>query len=159
MKSVAILALSLASCGFALAQSPTSPAEVFAAHDVTAQMGTLADKAAKTGGGGTTLGNYGNHNIQLSVRTTSGGAEVHKQWNDIFYVTSGTATLITGGDVVSPKEAADGETRGTEIQNGKSQTLSPGDVVHIPAGTPHQLIIPKGSTYEAVVVKVREPEK
>jgi mannose-6-phosphate isomerase-like protein (cupin superfamily) len=156
MKSVSIFAFSLVSCGFALAQAPTSPAQVFSAHDLTTQMDTLAEKAAKTGGGGTTLGSFGSHNIQLSVRTTSGGAEVHKHFNDIFYVTSGTATLITGGDVVDPKESSDGEIKGTEIHNGKSQTLSPGDVVHIPAGTPHQLIIPRGSTYEAVVVKVRE---
>ncbi len=158
MKFVLVLAFSLASCGFVVGQSaPSSQAEVFAGKDVTTQMSTLAEKAAKSGSGGTTLGSYGNHNIQLSVRTSSGGGEVHKHFNDIFYVVSGSATLITGGELVDPKEASEGEMRGTQIKNGKSQTLSPGDIVHIPAGTPHQLIIPKGTTYECVVVKVKEP--
>jgi quercetin dioxygenase-like cupin family protein len=32
-----------------------------------------------------------------------------------------------------------------------------GDILHIPAGTPHQLIISKGGFFTAFVVKVREP--
>lgn len=157
MKSVLVLAFSLASCSFVAAQSaPSSPAEVFTGNDVTTQLSTLAEKAAKSGSSGTTLVKADSHNIQLSIRTKSGGAEVHKHFTDIFYVVSGSATLITGGEVENPKEAAEGETRGTQIKNGKSQTLSPGTIVHIPAGTPHQLIIPEGTTYECVVVKVKE---
>lgn len=156
MKSVLILALSLVTCGVAAAQTPATSAEVFPGKDLKTQITGLEEKAAKNGSSGTTLGNYGSHNIQISMRTTSGGAEVHKHFTDIFYVTAGTATLITGGEVANAKEATEGEIKGTEIKNGKSQTLSSGDIVHIPAGTPHQLIIPKGTTYEAVVVKVKE---
>lgn len=156
MKLALIGALSLATCGVAAAQA-AAPGQVFPAKDVAAQNTALAEKAQKTGSAGATLGNYGSHNIQLSTRTSSGGAEVHKHFVDIFYVYSGTATLITGGEVVDAKENTEtGEIKGKEIKDGKSQTLSAGDVVHIPAGTPHQLIIPQGSTYQALVVKVKE---
>lgn len=157
MKSVLVLALSLISSGFAVAQTaPVTPADVFAGQDVNKQLAAAVEKAAKSGSGGGSLGSYGSHNIQLSVRTKSGGGEIHKHFTDIFYVVSGTATLITGGEIPDAKENAPGEIRGTEVKNGKSQVLTPGTVVNIPAGTPHQLIIPEGSTYQAVVVKVKE---
>jgi len=71
-------------------------------------------------------------------------------------VTEGKATLVTGGTVVNPKGESDGETKGSGIQKRKSQTIVQGDIVHIPAGTPHQLMIAGGDTFGAIVVKVKE---
>jgi uncharacterized RmlC-like cupin family protein len=71
-------------------------------------------------------------------------------------VTSGSATLITGGTMIDPQTGADGEMKGTRIQDGTLQKITKDDIVHIPAGTPHQLIIAPGDTFSAIVVKVRE---
>jgi mannose-6-phosphate isomerase-like protein (cupin superfamily) len=90
------------------------------------------------------------------VRTASGGAEVHAHYDDVFVVTQGQATLITGGSVEDPKTGDDGETKGTGIRDGESQLISTGDVVHIPAGTPHQLKIAQGTLFSTIVMKVRE---
>ena len=81
---------------------------------------------------------------------------MHAHYDDIFVVTGGSATLITGGTVVDARTGADGETKGTRIQNGSSQRIAQNDIVHIPAGTPHQLIITPGDNFSAIVVKVRE---
>jgi quercetin dioxygenase-like cupin family protein len=35
-------------------------------------------------------------------------------------------------------------------------TLNPGDVVHIPATVPHQMLVPDGSTFIYFVIKVKE---
>src|SRR4029077_6129542 len=43
--------------------------------------------------------------------------------------------------VVNAKTDSDCGTKGSSIRNGRSQNLVHGDIVHIPAGTPHQLII------------------
>lgn len=131
-------------------------AEVFPAADLHSQFGQLVDQAKAKGSSGATLGDYGSHAIKLSVRTTSGGAEVHAHFDDVFVVTEGAATLITGGTVIDPHTGSDGETHGTAIQNGITQTISAGDVVHIPAGTPHQLLIAPGAAYSSIVVKVKE---
>jgi mannose-6-phosphate isomerase-like protein (cupin superfamily) len=139
----------------ALAQTGSS-AEVFSGKDVGAQLTALVEKARPSGSSGATLGDYKSHAIKLSVRTASGGAEIHAHYDDIFVVTDGSATLITGGTVVDPKTGADGETKGTRIQDGKSQTITKSDIVHIPAGTPHQLIIAPGGSFSTIVVKVRE---
>jgi mannose-6-phosphate isomerase-like protein (cupin superfamily) len=134
-------------------------AEIFSGKDVTSQLAALVQKAKASGSSGATLGDYRSHAIKLSVRTTSGGAEMHARYDDIFYVTEGKATLVTGGTVANPKTGSDGETTGTGIQNGKSQPIAEGDIVHIPAGTPHQLIIAPGSVYSSIVIKVREPSE
>ena len=154
MKLIPILAAALIATP-CFAQT-NSGAQVFSAKDVNAQMTTLIRKAKANGSSGAKLGDYGSHNIQLSVRAKSGGAEVHAHFDDIFYVTKGRATLITGGTVIDGKTGADGETHGKGIENGQIRTISKGDIVNIPAGTPHQLKIAPGSVYAAIVVKVKE---
>jgi len=157
MRLVSILAIAaLVIPGHAMAQSK---AEVFSGKDVTGQLETLMQAAKTSGSSGATLGDYKSHAIKLSVRTTSGGAEVHAHYDDIFVVTQGKATLITGGTVVSAKNGSDGEVAGSSIQDGTSQTIIKGDIVHIPAGTPHQLIIAPEDGYSAIVVKVKEAGK
>jgi len=154
MKLIPILAIAVMAIP-SFAQTG-SDAQVFPGRDVAAQLATLAQAAKPSGSSGATLGDYKSHAIKLSVRTASGGAEIHTHFDDIFVVTGGKATLITGGTVVSPQTGSDGETKGTAIQDGKSQTIAENDIVHIPAGTPHQLIIAPGDVFSAIVVKVRE---
>jgi mannose-6-phosphate isomerase-like protein (cupin superfamily) len=133
-----------------------SKAEVFTDQAVTSQLTALVQAAKGSGSSGATLGDYKSHAIKLSVRTASGGAEVHAHYDDIFFVTEGKANLVTGGSVVDAKTDSEGETKGSSIQNGKSETIAKGDVVHIPAGMPHQLILDPGSIYSSIVIKVRE---
>src|SRR5712672_3380818 len=50
----------------------------------------------------------------------------------------GEAEFVTGGKMVDPKVTAPGQTRGTGIEGGVSHHLTKGDVITIPAKTPHQ---------------------
>jgi mannose-6-phosphate isomerase-like protein (cupin superfamily) len=131
-------------------------AEVISAHDLQAQLAQLAAPAKATGSSGSTLASYGNLALKLSVRTTSGGGEIHKHFDDLMIVQQGSATLITGGTVIDSKTDSEGETRGSGIKGGKSQSIAVGDIVIVPAGVPHQLLIPPGTTYSAMVAKVKE---
>jgi mannose-6-phosphate isomerase-like protein (cupin superfamily) len=103
------------------------------------------------------LGNFGNHAASLSHRESDGKAEVHEKKNDIFVVQSGEATLVTGGTVIDDKPGNNGEHTGSGIKDGTETRLKVGDVVHIPAGMPHQLLIRKGATFTYFVVKVEIP--
>jgi quercetin dioxygenase-like cupin family protein len=154
MKLAFVIALT-AFCIPALAQSP-GKAEVFSSAQVHGQLAQLAEQAKAKGSSGATLGEYGTHAIKLSSRTADGGAEIHAHFDDVMLVTEGKATLITGGTVVDAHTGSDGETHGSGIRNGIVQTISAGDLVHIPAGTPHQLLIAPGTPYSALVIKVRE---
>jgi mannose-6-phosphate isomerase-like protein (cupin superfamily) len=72
-------------------------------------------------------------------------------------VEEGNATLVTEGRVVDAKTDPNGETHGARIEGGKRQALAEGDMVTVRAGTPHQILLAPGTTYGAMVVKIREP--
>ena len=75
--------------------------------------------------------------VLASRRDRDGQAEVHARDTDIMYVLEGTATLVTGGQVVNGKATAPDEQRGDSITGGNPRPLVKGDVVVIPKGVPH----------------------
>jgi glc operon protein GlcG len=75
--------------------------------------------------------------VNASRRDGPGEAEVHRDDTDIFYVQQGTAELVTGGELIAPRDISPAEIRGSGIQGGDSRTLARGDVVTIPRGVPH----------------------
>jgi len=115
-------------------------------------------KLAKHGDGSAseTLKEYPQHFAMLSFRSRSGEVEVHERFADLFVVLAGAATLVTGGTVVGARIVAPGETRGESIAGGTQQKLRPGDVAHVPAGTPHQMLLKGDETITSLVMKVQE---
>ena len=99
------------------------------------------------------LEKFGNHYAMLAHREGDGSAELHETEADIFVVETGTATLIVGGEIVNGKTTAPNEVRGTSIKGGAEHKIGPGDIVHIPAKTPHQLMVGKGK-FTYFVLKV-----
>jgi uncharacterized protein GlcG (DUF336 family) len=92
--------------------------------------------------------------VHTSRRETAGVAEVHTKDADIIYVQDGSATFVTGGTVVEPKPTDLNEIRGKEITGGDTRTIATGDVIIVPAGTPHWFKeVPAPMTY--YVVKAR----
>ena len=71
----------------------------------------------------------------------------HDLVSEVYYVMSGGGTLVLGPEITNmQRRPATAETvrlfngpgnNGTEIRNGKTYNLKPGDVVVIPAGTGH----------------------
>jgi mannose-6-phosphate isomerase-like protein (cupin superfamily) len=76
--------------------------------------------------------------IVIANRGMQRGAEMHDNTNHVFIIMDGEAEFITGGKMVNPKVTDPGQTRGTGIEGGVSHHLTKGDVVTIPAKTPHQ---------------------
>lgn len=146
-------------CGILLGCTMVSAqhqAQVFSHTSLSRQIDTLTSAARQKGSSGATLGDYGSHALKLSLRGKSGGVEVHKHFADVMVVLDGSATLITGGTVVDAKADPNGEEKGTSIKGGSTHQVEKGDILHIPAGTPHQLVLGKGQMFTAFVVKVRE---
>jgi len=90
----------------------------------------------------------------LAFRDRDGKAEMHEQFQDVFVILRGTATLVTGGMIASPTTTAPGEIRGVSVQQGVRKKLQEGDIVHIPAGVPHQLLLDSGGTFTYFVAKI-----
>lgn len=128
--------------------------------DALAEQGNALLEKARAGNGsaGITLANYNGHYTMLTARTKSGGGELHKHFADFLFVIDGEGTELTGGTMVNARELPGGEVHGTSLDGATPHTLHKGDVIHIPAGTPHQAIEAPGQTITIYVIKVQEPE-
>ena len=103
------------------------------------------------------LAAFPNHFAMIAHREADGQAELHEKQADLFVVASGEATLVYGGEVLSPKTTEPNEVRGPSIKGGEKKALAAGDVVHIPARIPHQLLVPAGKEFTYFVLKVDTP--
>ncbi len=94
------------------------------------------DKAAATfAKGGQIIGDKGL--VMLANRRGAGEVEVHEKTNHIFIITEGEATFVTGGTLVNARQTAPGQTRAANVEGGTTYHLTKGDVITVPANTPH----------------------
>ena len=148
----------IVACGIVLTFTGSAQAPGFSYWSSAQLSGieaSLAQKAGASRSASQPLADLGTHLIQLSYRDASGEAEVHERMTDVFVVKSGAATLAIGGRLLNGKVTAAGELRGPSLEGAELRELGAGDVVHIPAGTPHQLLIKDGSKYTCLVLKIR----
>lgn len=96
---------------------------------------------------------WGNHSLLLVTREGDGEAEVHETQVDVVTVISGEGTLVVGGTTVDGHQTAPGEIRGKSITGGSNHKMAPGDVFHIPAKVPHQMLVPKSLVIQVVKVE------
>jgi mannose-6-phosphate isomerase-like protein (cupin superfamily) len=75
--------------------------------------------------------------VVLAQRRGAGQAEYHDHTNHVFVMAEGEATLIVGGKMVDPKRTAPDQMRAPSVEGGTVYHLSKGDVITIPAKTPH----------------------
>lgn len=101
------------------------------------------------------LGDFPQDKFMLSRRQTDGMPEWHENQADIFFVQSGSATLVVGGTLVGAESTSPHEKRNGSIQGGARQKLSAGDVVRIPPKVPHQLLLDGSPEFTYFVVKVK----
>lgn len=151
MKKAITIPVTLAS-GIALAAGP-SGVDLWKAADLKSAGSELAAGLSGKKAAGKSLAAYSNHAAMITYREASGEAEIHDTKVDIFVVIAGTATLEVGGEVVNAKKNGP-ETLGESIRGGEKLTLGAGDIVHIPAKTPHQLLIKPGVKFTYFVLKV-----
>jgi glc operon protein GlcG len=95
-----------------------------------------------------------NYKIHASHRDAPGVVEVHTKDTDIIYMLEGSATLVTGGVIVGAKNTEPEEIRGNDVKGGEIRTITKGDVIVVPHGTPHWFKEVKGPL-NYYVVKVR----
>jgi mannose-6-phosphate isomerase-like protein (cupin superfamily) len=146
------LSLTLLSVGALFAADPDGFA-IFKSSDVKARAS--AAKLDENKAGLDRLGTWGNHGILLVRREGDGAVEVHETQVDVITVLSGEGTLIVGGTVVDGKTTAPNEIRGKSINGGVRKSMATGDVIHIPAKVPHQMLVPKSLVIEVVKVDTK----
>ncbi len=102
------------------------------------------------------LGNFGPDHALMIHREGSGVGELHENEADVIMVVSGTGTLVVGGTMPGSKTTAPGEVRAPSVQGGEHQKMGPGDILHIPPKTPHQVLLEPGTQITYFTLKVKE---
>ena len=157
MKVTAIVLMAVAMLGHAsLGQEAMPTPDQYSPADLMAMEKSLEQKADASGLATETLKKYASDYTMLAFRSKSGKAELHEKFADFYFVVGGEATLVSGGHIVNSSTTAPGEVRGDSVQDGKETKLKKGDIVHIPAHIPHQLVLAKGGTFQYFIVKVQE---
>jgi mannose-6-phosphate isomerase-like protein (cupin superfamily) len=95
------------------------------------------DKVAAALAKGGSLVTSPDYLVSGSHRSGPGQVEVHEKETDVIYVVDGEATFVTGGTMIGGKATKPGQMLGSSIQGGETHHLSKGDVMVVPAGTPH----------------------
>ena len=140
--------LSIALGSGLLAQAPAPPAPPAPAPGSPATYKSakeLADvlKAVAANPGGMTssaVSNTDQYRINVVHRDKPAGALAHAGNTELHYIIDGSATVVTGGTIVR------GATPATAtIANGVTQKVGKGDVVIVPANSPHWYSVVDGS--------------
>lgn len=147
--SIGLAGFLLSVCGarLGLADDATPKIQFFSAAQLKAQVAHSVKGIA-----GNQFLNGPGSIVYILRRDKTGEAEVHMAFNDIYVVESGHAKITVGGQVTGNRETLPTEWLGGDISGGTDYSLAPGDVLFIPAGAPHKVLVsPKGSiTYVLV---------
>jgi mannose-6-phosphate isomerase-like protein (cupin superfamily) len=80
----------------------------------------------------------GAYSINIRIVKEGDAPLVHASSVDIWVTMEGSATAVTGGQLVDGKKRPNvDDEAGTAIRGGVEQALKPGDVLFVPAGVPH----------------------
>jgi mannose-6-phosphate isomerase-like protein (cupin superfamily) len=89
----------------------------------------------------------GKYNVNIRRLTSPERPLVHPKTADVWVVTEGSGTLVTGGELVGSNRTATGDLNGASIRGGLERVIKTGDLVFIPAGLPHGVRDTSGITW------------
>jgi hypothetical protein len=152
MKLHPLLIASAVTLGFAVTIFAADPDgfAMYTAADIKSRLAAAKLDDHKAGADRTAT--WGNHSLLLVRREADGEVEVHATQVDVITVISGTGMLLVGGTVVGGRDSAPNEIRGKSLTGGERHPMAPGDVFHIPAKVPHQMLVSKSLLIEVVKV-------
>lgn len=145
--SFALMALPL------VAQAPSGMV-VWKSADLKAYTTSLVPRMNAQKLGSQNLAMVDGNTTVMVHREASLEAEVHDNAADFDVVQSGACTLIMGGTLKGAHSVGTGEWKGASIDGGQTFELAPGDIVNVPAKTPHQMMIPAGGQITYFLMKV-----
>ena len=80
----------------------------------------------------------GSHSINIRIVLPANAPLVHALSADTWVVMEGTATAITGGELLDLKRNPNSDDMsGSSIKGGVEQPLKTGDILYVPPGVPH----------------------
>jgi len=160
LMGVVIVASALTS--FAQAPKDLPPGTYVTPAEMEHELKTAPNQAASLIDRPVRIVRSGDHNIGVAnVKRTSGDktALIHDKIDEIYYILEGGGTLVTGGTVTDAEKSGPSDTigpgwRGKSIQGGDSRHVGPGEVIFVPAGTPHMFTSMDGKEVHYLIYRI-----
>ena len=129
---------------------------VWTSSELEQRNSALSTRIGPDGSARETLADYvnpsGAHRFRFIRRDSDGAPEHHERIEDVVFIQSGEGTLVVGGEMVN-RRGRNGEYVGDDITGGVQYPVSAGDIIHIPADTPHRYLVPEGGHVTYVLVR------
>jgi mannose-6-phosphate isomerase-like protein (cupin superfamily) len=97
------------------------------------------------------------YRAQLEYRPGNASAAVHEKDAELMVVLQGTGNIVTGGKLVDEKRINANNLSGTSIADGDAHAVVKGDMILIPANTPHQVTPTGGAPIVLMTMHVPFP--
>ncbi len=97
------------------------------------------------------------YRVQLEYRPGNAPAALHEKDAELMVVLQGAGTIVTGGKLVDEKRSNANNLSGASISGGAAQTVAVGDMLIVPANTPHQVIPTGGAPIVLMTLHVPQP--
>ena len=97
------------------------------------------------------------YRAQLEYRPSTAPAALHEKDAELMVVLQGAGNIVTGGKLVGEKRNNANNLSGSSITGGKSQAVAVGDMLIVPANTPHQVIPTGGAPIVLMTLHVPHP--
>jgi mannose-6-phosphate isomerase-like protein (cupin superfamily) len=156
---IAFTFLATAVASGALAQQAAPPASTFMNNK---EIMGLVDKAKADRKGdaplvGEQILSLAPYRAMLEYRPGTSPAAVHEKDAELMVVLEGTGNIVTGGKLVDEKRTNANNLSGPSIAGGNSQAVAKGDMLIVPANTPHQVIPTGGAPIVLMTLHVPHP--
>src|SRR5690349_22356734 len=97
------------------------------------------------------------YRAQLEYRPATAPAAVHEKDAELFVVLKGKGNILTGGKLVDEKRVNANNLSGSSIADGESHKVGVGDMLLVPANSPHQVIPAGGKPIVVMTMHVPYP--
>ena len=97
------------------------------------------------------------YRAQLEYRPGISPAALHEKDAELMIVLEGTGDIVTGGKLADEKRTNANNLSGSSIAGGNSQAVVKGDMLIVPANTPHQVIPTGGAPIVLMTLHVPHP--
>ena len=97
------------------------------------------------------------YRAQLEYRPSTAPAALHEKDAELMVVLQGAGNIVTGGKLVDEKRNNANNLSGSSITGGNSQVVVVGDMLIVPANTPHQVIPTGGAPIVLMTLHVPHP--
>ena len=101
-------------------------------------------------------GDHRRHTVQIIHRSGYTQPEIHETKWDIYVILDGSGTALLGGRRINWVEGLPNEEQRPELTGAQSFSFSPGDILHVPARSWHQVQVPDGASVTYALVNIFE---